>query len=203
MKLENKETLNKLETVLTPTDLIDLILVLQSERPGCLVMEPEKEASNLLKKLCRENKLSFRVKNDEQDSGLATNGFFIARREKRFEVLKGSEGRFYGLSDRDVGKFLGYPEDDVEYFEERIVDRPVEHETREKMRELVSTGELENNEFNYVELVGYVPRPEKQNILEAVEKGKKYYKAILEFDADNNFSIGKRALEEFLGEVKI
>lgn len=60
---------------------------------------------------------------------------------------------------------------------------------------------IDEEEARLVELTTYVPRPERENVERAVEKGRGYRDALLDFDGENGTSIGKRTLEEFFGHV--
>lgn len=181
---------------------VDILLFLLGERPACLVMDPEREEKDTLIDLCREFGLSFL----EEDSGVSTlskSGFFIARDEERFRYLEDSDGRFYGFSDRDVGRFLGFPEDDVDFFAENAEAGPVEPRTREVIDSLVRRGEIDPGNAQLIQLASYVPKPEEENVLRAVERGKVYRDALIQFDERTGSGIGKRLLEDFLNQVRV
>ncbi|MFB6241261.1 MAG: hypothetical protein ABEJ36_00475 [Candidatus Nanosalina sp.] len=204
-EIENPETVERymdffLEN-LPHRECIDLFLVVLGERPACLVMDPDSEEREKLAEFCREFGLSFREQESRNESLLSSSGFFISRDESRFKHLKDSGGRFYGFSDRDVGKFLGFPEEDIEFFAENIEDGPLEVKTRKVVEDLVSHGEIDLEDAKFVQLTTYVPRPEEENVKDALETGKGYRNALLEFDQKFDSSTGRRVLEEFFGQV--
>jgi len=182
-------------------ETLDLFLVILEERPACLIMDPDKGEREKLAEFCREFDLEFREQSSKNESLLSSSGFFISCDEERFQKLQDSEGRFYGFSDRDVGDFLGFPEDDIEFFAENVEEGPVEVKTREITEKMVRENLISQEDAKYVNLVTYVPRPCEENVLEAVEQGKRFENKILEFDAKSDSSIGKRVLEEFYGKV--
>lgn len=182
-------------------ETLDLFLVILEKRPACLIMDPDEGEREKLAEFCREFDLEFREKSSKNESLLSSSGFFIAHDKSRFQKLQNSEGRFYGFSDRDVGDFLGFPEDDVEFFAEKVHEGPLEAKTREITEKMVEENLISQEDSKYVNLVTYVPKPSEENILEAVELGKRFEEKILEFDAKFDSSIGKRVLEEFYGKV--
>lgn len=186
---------------LSRRESVDLFLIMMDERPACLIMDPDETEKERLKDICDDFDLHWREKGSEQDSALSSSGFFISRDKKRFKHLKDSDGRFYGFSDVDVGRFLGFPAEDVEFFAENIEDGPLEVKTREVVDELVTRGKIPSEDGRLVELASYVPKPEEENVIRALEKGRRYRDALLEFDESYNSSIGRKVLEEFLGQV--
>ncbi len=197
----------KLDDHVVIDEKLALLLLLLEERPGVLVMNPELDDRKILKQFAQEFDLEHLYTGGEgerglkdkllhEDSRMFKGGFFITDEKERFRILKESEGRFYGFSDRAVGRFLGYPEDDTEYFAENVVEGHIERPTREKAEELVSEGVLKKSDLKYLELVSYVPRPRKENIVKAVETGKKREQKILEIDDELGLEVGKNILRE-------
>ena len=192
---EAAEFLEYFEQNLPYRDSVDLALVLLRERPACLIMDPEDEKLDKIRSFCEKFDLHIVLKKDEKGSGLSKTGVFVSREKERFELLEDSEGRFYGFSDREVGEFLGFPEEDIEYFAENIEDGPVESETREKAGELAEKGLIDREDVKFVELVTYVAKPTEECVIRAVERGKDYRDALLEFDRETGSEVGVQLLE--------
>jgi hypothetical protein len=186
---------------LSRRESVDLFLIVIGERPACLIMDPNETEKERLKDFCDDFDLHWREKQSKQDSTLSSSGFFISRDKRRFKHLKDSGGRFYGFSDVDVGRFLGFPEEDVEFFAENIEDGPLEVKTRKVVEDLVTRGKIPSEDARLVELASYVPKPDEENVIRALEKGRRYRNALLEFDESYNSSIGRKVLEEFFGQV--
>lgn len=206
--MEDSERNDKIEEhisdfleLLPHRETVDLFLVVLEERPSCLVMDPDDEEKRKLERFCDDLDLSFLEAEDSEGSMLSDSGFFIAQDRERLDLLKGSDGRFYGFSDLDVGDFLGFPEDDIDYFAENIGDGPLEPETREAIEELVVEGEIDSSEAKLVHLTTYVPRPEESNIKEALSRGKAYREALLDFDEENDTELGSRVMDAFFGQI--
>lgn len=90
-----------------------------------------------------------------------------------------SEGSFYGSSGESVGRFLGYDEDSVEFYVEAMEeDRVPAQELHEKVEELLEEGLLEVEEARFLALVGYVPVPDEEHVLDAVRKGRNRYRRL-------------------------
>lgn len=157
-------------------DVLDLYLIFIEERPACLVMNTEPEEVRKLENFCREFDLHYRV--EEGKSKISGESVFITTEQDRLEMLEKSSGRFCGFTDIQVGRFLGFPEEDVEYFSENITDGQIEPEVRQKAEKMVQNGVLTNKDLKYLDIVSYVPKPEESNILKAVEKGKRYERSI-------------------------
>lgn len=202
---------DKLPERIPSNECFELLLVLTEERPGALIMSPDFKDRKLLRKFCEDLNLEyFEVEEKHRslldralrrDTRMFKGGFFVARNQERFNILKKSKGRFYGFSDKAVGKFLGYPEDDADYFAERAAEGKVWDETEEKIDELIEKGDLQRNELKYLEFTSYVPRPEKSNIIKAVEKGKQRENTLLELDNQLGIEIGENYLAEQVGQT--
>lgn len=196
----------KLPERITPNECFALLLVVISQKPGALVMSPDFRDRNLLRSFCEDFDLEYlEIESEERslidrflrrDTRMLKGGFFVARDKESFEILKQSEGRFYGFSDKAVGKFLGFPEDDTDYFAERTKNEDIWKETEKVIEELIEEDKLKRSEKKYFELINYVPRPKKSNVLQAVEKGKQREKAVLEFDKEFETEIGKNYLDK-------
>ena len=212
-KLLENYFLERLPDRIPSSEVFEILLVVLEERPGSLVMSPDYRDRKLLREFCHELELEyFEVEEKKRslidrllgrDTRTFKGGFFIARDTERFEILKSSKGRFYGFSDEAVGKFLGFPEDDIDYFSRRAAKGEVWDETEEKVNEMIQNKDVKRNDVKYLGLTSYVPRPEKSNILKAVNKGRKREKTLLEFDERFDTEIGERYLAEQLGQTAI
>ncbi len=179
-------------------DAIDLTLVYLGERPACLVMDPGEEEVRRIRKFCKKLGFYFLVKESVEYSDLSKTGVFVTKEKDRLNVLEDTNGRFYGFSDRKVGEFLGFPDEDVEYFAENIENGPLESETREKALELASEKVISREDIKFVELVTYVARPSEESVLQAVKRGKDYRDALLEFDTETGSDLGRRLLNRYI-----
>lgn len=203
--------LNKLPERIPSNECFELLLVVIEERPGALVMSPDFKDRKLLREFCEdlaleyleveERKRSLLDRVLRRDTRTFKGGFFVAHDSKRFEKLKESKGRFYGFSDKSVGEFLGYPDDDTDYFAERAAKGEVWDETEDKVKELIEKGDLQRNEVKYLEFTSYVPRPEKSNVLQKVKKGKQREKALIGLDKQLGTEIGETYLAERVGQT--
>jgi hypothetical protein len=171
-------------------------------------MSPDFKDRKILRSFCEDFSLySLDIKGQERstldrllqkDSRTFKGGFFITSNEQRLENLKSSEGDFYGFSDKAVGKFLGYPEEDIKYFEEREIEGKVGSETEEIIEDMIEEDEINQEDVKYLELTSYLPKTEKSNILLAIQKGKEREKSLLELDKKFNTNIGSKHLDKML-----
>lgn len=210
MKIKKKQLENfgnKIEDSVVIGEKLALYLLVIEERPGVLIMDPDFNDRKKLKQFCREYDLEFHYTGGEgkrglkdkllrTDSRMFKGGFFIAREKERFQKLKRSKGRFYGFSDEGVGEFLGYPEDDIKYFSGNVTDGHIEKPTREKAEKLVSNRVIKKDDLKYLELVSYVPRPERENIVRAIETGEERHRKIEDIDQKYGVKTGKNLLRE-------
>jgi len=165
----------KLPEVLSYRKCYELLLLILEERPGTLIMNPSSEALEIIEDLADNFDLYLRT--ESSDKGLSTEGVFLARDEEKLRDLE-SDGRFYGLSDKVVGRFLGYPEDSIEYFSENIGGKSLESVVRRKARKIYV-------DTFYLEFICYVPKPTEDNIVEAIDKGKKRFERLEKTDLGN------------------
>jgi len=198
----NREELEKLCSVrdeLSNREMLDFLLVITSCRPACLIMDPEDGELDLIESFCKDLDFETSLFHDKGSSMLGSKGLFIYRDKSRFHLIENSFGRFYGLDDRDVGDFLGFPEEDIMYFHDQIKESPVEPETREKIDSMKKEGLLTSDEAKIVGLVSYVPKPSQKAVLRALESSKSYLESIDRFDEQNGTEFGKNIVESFLG----
>lgn len=201
--------LDELPENLSIHESFELLIVIIEKRPGALLMSPDFKQRKLLRKFCDDfNIFYLEVEGQERsildkllrrDTRVLKGGFFVARNEERFDKLKSSEGGFYGFSDKAVGKFLDYPEEDIEYFEHRTVNGEIGSETEEIIERIIENKEVSRDEAKCIELTSYLPKPEKSNILKAIQKGKERRNALQELDKKFKVEIGRMYLDELLG----
>lgn len=177
-------------------DVLDLFLLTINSRKSCLIMNTDDEEVEKLKQYCRELDLHYQV--EEGESRISGKSVFISREEERLELLEKDDGRFCGFQDTAVGDFLGFPEEDAEYFSQNIEDGQIEPEVRRKLEEMIAEGSAEEQDKKFVEVASYVPKPEEENILRCIERGKNRIEAIEKFDETNSTDLGREILDEFL-----
>lgn len=192
-----EEVFKDLEEFFTLDNCLALLLMREEEKPGVLIMSADGRQKEKIREIC--NRFDWHQKtfgSQEIEKGLAgkireflniskqnpfsSEGIFVARNEKRFEILDKSSGNFYGLDETGVGKFLGYEEDAVEFYANVEKGSTAVEPYREKLEEMLESGKLKNSALKYLELIFYVPVPDEDKILEAVEKGKVRHQVLSE-----------------------
>ena len=174
-----------------------LLTLVAGERSGVLLMSVKEEDEELVKNFCDDFGLELEFMGERND--LLDPGAFITSDPDRLAVLEDSYGNFYGCSDEAVGKFLGYPEEAVEFYSEAEI--PGE-EYRKKVTYLHNNGVLGDEDLKYLQLLDYVPFPKKENILQAVEEGKRKKKKLERFDEDNNTRVAEMYLTELFNRFE-
>ena len=197
---QNVKNIREITEMLSDRETLDLLMMLQSTRPGCLIMDPNEEVKNRLQKFCKQNSYPFEQKKDNT-SKLGKKGFFITNERERLKIINRGTGRFYGASDRKVGKFLGFPEESISYFNHNIERGPIEPQAREKRKQLVEQGVITEEEADISKIVSYVPKPSEKSILKAVKRGKTHIRNLRTFDQRTDSKIGTRAIENFYNKV--
>lgn len=177
-------------------DVLDLLLLLLKQRPACLVMNTDSEEVEKLQEFCETFNFNYRI--EEGQSKLSGNSVFISREKNRLEMLEKADGRFCGFTDVQVGRFLGFPEEDAKYFSKHIENGQIEPEVRKKSEKLIEEDMISREEFKYVEITSYVPKPVSENILQCIEKGKEHEKAVKDFDKKYGTELGEQVLQLFL-----
>ncbi len=187
---------------------IDLLLLLLEEKPGALVMGVSPEQERFVKRFCREFGLEYLYNRHlgfwerfRRRLGIASGfdnpGIAVARSRERLEVLERSEiNGFTSFKQGSLGRFLGYPEEAVEFYAES--DDAPGMVVQQKIEKLVEDGEIDEEDLAYMELVDYVPPPELESIEAAINRGMKRKDLLLEFDSETGSSIGERYLDELL-----
>ncbi|MFB6216396.1 MAG: hypothetical protein ABEJ72_05450 [Candidatus Aenigmatarchaeota archaeon] len=191
----------ELPETLPDYQVLHLLLFFIDERPGVLVMDPDEDDRKILQEFCDDFSFPYMYSEDKEFSrgDLEMGGFFIARNRERIEELEKSEGEFYGFSDSAVGEFLGYPESAIEYFVEHVGSGTIESTAKDKIEDMLGD-EIPFSDARYLELVPYVPRPDVDEIKEAVNKGKRKEAAIVDFDRVHDFHVGKTILSQVFSE---
>ncbi|MBY6287233.1 hypothetical protein GLT90_01360 [Nanohaloarchaea archaeon H12] len=197
---QNIKKIRDITELLSDRETLDLLIMVQSTRPGCLIMDPNESLENRLQKFCKQNNYSFKQKKDNT-SKLGKKGFFITENRERLEIINRGTGRFYGASDKKVGKFLGFPEESISYFNQNIEEGPIEPQAREKRKQLVEQGVITEEEADISKIVSYVPKPSEKSIEKAVKRGKTHIRNLKAFDQNMGSKIGTRAIEDFYNKV--
>lgn len=201
-----EDVFQDIEDFFTIDNCLALLLMRACEKPGVLIMSGDSRQKVKIKDLCSQEDWYWRVYGGSIDeetfleklkrfTGFSSQdlfdsaGIFVCQDSERFEILEESSGDFYGFTDSAVGDFLGYEDDAVEFYEKLEGVETAVAPYRDKVEELVDSGDLEEEELKYLELVFYVPVPDREHILEAVEIGKKRW------DILSNSETGRRCLE--------
>ncbi len=180
-------------------DVLDLFLMFIDKRPACLIMNLEEKEIEKIKQFCKDYNLYYRI--EEGESRLSTTSVFITHEKNRMKLLEKQNGRFCGYTDINVGKFLGFPEEDAKYFSENIKDGQIEPEAREKTKQMISERKIGQGSMKYLEVASYVPKPEEDNIKRCVDKGSEYVKAVEKFDEKHQLDVGKEVLKRYLNNL--
>jgi len=80
---------------------------------------------------------------------------------------------------------MGYPEEDIGWFISK---------TRSDVYDEVLE-ELDEYKLKYIDLVGYIPKPEQENIDRAVEKGRWYLEVLRRADEIFDSDVGEKLIE--------
>lgn len=172
-KLSGMDRFRRLSRLVTVEEAVSVFMVSEGLKLGALVMSASDRAVKVLRSLAGSEDLYLEVRSDEFGRGV-----FLASDPERLDLLD-SEGSFYGSSGESVGRFLGYDEDSVEFYVEAMEeDRIPAQELHEKVEELLDDGLLEVEEVRFLALVGYVPVPDEEHVLDAVKKGRDRYRRL-------------------------
>lgn len=174
-----------------------LLTLIAGERPGVLLMSVKKEDEELVENFCEDFGLELKFMGERNE--LLDPGAFITADPDRFSMLEDSYGNFYGCSDEAVGEFLGYPEEAVKFYSRTNI--PGE-EYRSKITELYKQGALDDEDLEYLQLIDYVPRPGRENILQALKEGKRKEKALERFDEENSTRVAEMYLTELFNRFE-
>lgn len=161
----------------------------------------------------------------EAQKNVTGSKVFLARESDRLDMLKpfkdtSSEdiGRFLGYPEKAVeefetsrgfkqaySRFQEMMEDDsvtedqaLDFLEENTSGKSYAERFDEKVQEMTENGDLEEEERRYLNLVSYVPRIEKEAVLEAVEEGKRREKVLRKMDDELEVEVGEAYLEKIL-----
>ncbi|MFB6208481.1 MAG: hypothetical protein ABEJ69_03960 [Candidatus Nanohaloarchaea archaeon] len=202
--------LRRLPAETTSSEVLDLLFLVMERKPGALVMGADSSTVSVLKEFCSRFELQMKVVRGEKRSlldrllGRDTRFFrdcvFLAWDENRFDILEAEDGKFCETTDRAAGNFLGYPESAVEYYVEKTVDGPIGADTEELVEEMIEDGVLDDDDRVCLELLSYVPRPEEEEVLEAVREGRERRAMLKELDSYRDVSVGSYYLKRVCGE---
>ncbi|MFB6192692.1 MAG: hypothetical protein ABEK00_00400 [Candidatus Nanohaloarchaea archaeon] len=171
-----------------------LLTLVAGERPGVLLMSVQEQDEKVVENFCDDFDLKLEFMGERNE--LFEPGAFIASEEDRFSILEQSHGKFYTCSDEAVGEFLGYPEEAINFYSGTGEDEVPGQKFREKIRELFRKDALDEEDLKHLQLVDYVPRPQRENIIEAVERGEERERQLKEFDERNSTRVGEIYLRE-------
>jgi len=214
-----------------PEEAFDLLLLLIDEKPGASITVHFQRLSNDFKEFIQDFSDEFDLhyiiqensSQEDQAENFSGNTVFLARDEQKLEMLKPLED----VSEKEIGLFLGYPEDAVEAFQsstgfveaykEFEKEAAKEHVSEEEALEILeeasskSYGELfqekleelkeeviSKDKERYLDLVSYLPVLEQDAILEAISEGRRREKILEELDKKAEASVGKFFIEEIL-----
>lgn len=180
-----------------------MLLMAIGEKEAALTMNADKGQIEVLREFAEVFDLCLKVyegrtskpeKPGAEIPSFDQKGVFLATEEDRFDILENSEGRFYGFSDKAVGKFLGFPESSIKFF--KSTEQPG-LESRKKIKELKEKKEF-NGDLKYLNLTTYIPAPDREAVEKAIQKGVSREKALFKIDEENNLDIGKKYLDSRL-----
>ncbi len=201
--------LERMPRVLNYSAGLDILLVVIEEKPGALVMGVSTEQENVVRELCREFGLAHLYSRDigawermKRKLGFGSTfdnpSIAVTRESGRLDILEKSEANgFTYFTQETLGRFLGYPEEAVEFYS--VSDDAPGMVVQEKVEQLVGEGELDKADLKYLELVDYVPPPELKSIEAAIERGRDREEVLLELDRETETSVGELYLEELMG----
>lgn len=184
-----------------------LLLMREGEKPGILIMSANYDQKEKIEEICNAKSWNWRVYGDSiekqglfnslkrflgfsNENPFETSGIFVAPGQERFGILESSSGDFYGSSEEAVGRFLGYDEEAVDFYTNLKDGETATEPYEDKVEEMLDSGELEPGDLKYLELVFYVPPPERESILEARDKGRRRWDILSQLEE------GERYLKE-------
>lgn len=186
-----EELLEEIDRYLNVEQSISVILMLEGEKPGVLIMSAGENQRKFIKAFCRKFDFEYMAKEGVKDPGV-----FITRNPERFKILERSSGDFYGATDSAVGEFLGYEKKAREYYEKMSENDEIAREkTEEKIAELEQKGEVPQGYEQYLKLIAYIPYPDEKHIEQAIKKGEKRYQLL-----ENN-PVGRKLIKELEKET--
>lgn len=200
------EVFHNIEDFFTIDNCLALLLMKKQEKPGVLIMSGDHRQKDKIKEICSEENWYWRVcggsieektflDKTKRLTGLSSRdkfesaGIFVCRDPERFKILESSSGGFYGFTDSAVGDFLGYEDDAVEFYGGLEDDETAVTPYEDKVEDLLKSGDIEEDELKYLELVFYVPVPDREHVMEAVETGMQRWNVL------SSSETGRRCLE--------
>jgi hypothetical protein len=190
--LSGKDVLDEMPEVLNTNQSISMILLLEDEKPGVLIMSADDAQRAFIEAFCDEFNCS-----TMEVGGVKDPGVFVSKNPDRFEILRESSGDFYGAEESAVGKFLGYEKKARTYYEEMNEKGKLARKKFEKkLKQLEQSGDVPEGYDKYLELIAYIPYPDKQHIMQAIKRGEKRYRILEQHQA------GKKLLERLKQETE-
>lgn len=171
-----QKQLEILEQFTTFEERLSLIFLHEELKPGSLLMGVGHEQRKILEEFTDSLDLEMIISEGGErslpnrllgrDKRKIRDTAFIARNDERFGLLEQEVPGFAGYTDESVGRFLGYPESALTYYSGSEVPGA-------DFSEVLEETDLPREELRYLNFVSYVPRPEEEDIVEAVEQGRK------------------------------
>lgn len=144
---------------------LPMTLVFLGERDGCLIGASDSEDMEFLRELFDKYGIPYKEASND--------AFFVAKSSShlsRYDPLG---------SDRDTGRFLGYPEDAVDFYVNNS-DRVSEFHSFIQNESSISEGEWGDKAF----LIEYVPCPNEKSVQAALDRQKQYESALRSASVD-------------------
>ncbi len=178
-----------------------LIFLLKDTKPGAVIMGVS-EGSKIYEFAEEFDLETLKVEGENRsllnrllgrDNRFQKDTLFLAQDDKQFDILEDEDPGFAGFTDESVGRFLGYPDNAVEYYSS--CDAPG-HSFREEVKEQ----DFEESDLKYLNLVFYVPTPEEEYIKDAVEEGKRRAEKLKEISDESGIDLYDQYREKLLEE---
>ncbi|MFO7794211.1 MAG: hypothetical protein R6V35_04535 [Candidatus Nanohaloarchaea archaeon] len=194
-----------------PGALIDeeayhLLLLILGEKPGALLLGVKDSDTEIIRDFCSDFDLEMKAVGGEKrsildrilkrETVLTSSSIYIAEKKDRFDLLKYSEETDARFSDKAIGDFLGYPEDALRYYENEEIPGKA-------FQDKADFSNFSDEDFAYLNLVEYVPKPEEEEISKAIEEGKKREKLLKRLDNELDIEIGSKYLNEIKDNGKV
>lgn len=189
-ELLEKYFVDELPEYLVLEEAFHLLLLILGEKDSALVMSADKDEVKLVKDFCRDFSLDIKVVEGSsrslidkllgRDTRFDKDEVFVCRDSKRFELIDEND-----LTSEDIGKFLEYPEEAVEYYLDK--DMPAK-----RFKEEFNT-DLEGSE--YLNLVSFVPAPNTESVEKAIEQGRQREQSIKQIEERTSLSLSSLYLE--------
>lgn len=204
--LIEKYFIEEFSDALIDEEAYHLLLLILGEKPGALLMGVKDSDTKIIKDFCNDFDLEMKAIAGEKrsildrvlrrETVLTGPSIYIAENKDRFDLLKYSEETDERFSDKAIGKFLGYPEDALRYYENEEIPGKA-------FQEKADFSNFSDEDFAYLNLVEYVPKPEEEEISKAIEEGKSREKLLKRLDRELDIEIGSKYITEIKDDGKV